>query len=681
MTRRKQRPAKKSRVAAERERAQAARVAQSRAVRAPTLTVWGFLVLLLVLAVALRALNLTAQSLWADEGNSVRLTERPLRLVIDAARADVHPPGYYLLLWCWVRLFGQGEVAVRALSVVIGTALVGAVYLLGQRVFSARAAWLAAFCAAVSPFQVQYSQEVRMYILVAFLGIGATYALIRWLEAVESGKSRPRRWITLYVAALAAGLWTHYSFPIVIAALNVAWLVWWIRRRGEAAWGELAVWWVGAHLAALVLYLPWLPTAWGRVTGYGPISERYPVPYIVAQALRLLSVGETVRGDDLTRWLTVGMVGLAVFGGWGGFVPAAPSRKRVSGVCTLALLLLVLAPMAMMIGLALAGRPAYRPKFFLVASPPFCLLVGVGISLLESSSGKRTMYNRLWLLLGLAVVSVGAVRSLRGYYFDPAFARSDYRAIAAYVESVEREGDAVLLNAPNQWEVFTYYHHQHVPVYPLCRTRPAIEADVVAELEEIATRHSRLFALYWAVEESDPERIVERWLAANTFKASDTWYGDVRLVVYAVPEALAEIGMDHALTDVRLGDAIALRGYTLAPDDVQRGDILQVTLFWEALAVPHGRQKVFLHLVDTMGQIVSQYDGEPGNGMNPTTGWAPDHGVFRDRYGVSVPLTLPDGEYRLLVGMYDISGAPRLSITLDGQPAGEMLPLAAIDLD
>ena len=64
-------------------------------------------------------------------------------------------------------------------------------------------------------------------------------------------------------------------------------------------------------------------------------------------------------------------------------------------------------------------------------------------------------------------------------------------AIAAYVESIEREGDAILLNAPNQWEVFTYYHHQHVPVYPLNRTRPPIEARGVAELEEIAAKHDR----------------------------------------------------------------------------------------------------------------------------------------------------------------------------------------------
>jgi hypothetical protein len=637
----------------------------------------------LIVTVALRVLNLTEQSLWADEGNSVRLTERPLPLIIDAARADVHPPGYYLALWGWVKLFGQGEGSVRALSVVIGIALVSLVYLIGLRQFGARAAWLAAFCAAVSPFQVQYSQEVRMYILVAFLGACALYAFVRWLEDVELGTGFPWRWSVLYTAAISAGLWTHYSFPVVIAALDVAWLAWWVPRRGKGGWGKTAAWWAGMHLAALVLCAPWLPTAWNRILGYGPISESHSIPFVVGQALKLLSVGGTVPEDDISRWLTLGMVGLAVFGGWGGFAPAAllPSRRRVSWICTLSLVLLVLAPIVMTVGLTLGGRAAYRPKFFLVASPPFCVLVGLGISLLEASSGARTMYNRLWLLLGLAIVGVGSVRSLRNYYFDPAYARSDYRAIAAYVESIERKGDAILLNAPNQWEVFTYYHSEHVPVYPLCRTRPPVEAEVIGELEEIAAKHRRLFALYWAVEESDPERIVERWLEAHAFKASDTWYGDVRLVVYAVPEALADVQIEHKLTNVRFGEAIALRGYALEPDDVQRGDILQITLFWEALRAPEGRYKVFLHLVDATGAIISQYDGEPGHGIKPTTGWAPDQGVFRDRYGILVPHTLPDGEYRLLAGMYDISGSPRLPVSLDGQSAGDALLLTAITIE
>jgi hypothetical protein len=523
-----------------------------------------------------------------------------------------------------------------------------------------------------------------MYILVAFLGMGAAYAWGRWIEAHTPGpadKLRPGLvWSVVYVLAASAGLWTHYSFPIVLAALSVAWFVWWLRTQDSTERWRIFAWWLGMHAAILLLYSPWLLTAVDRILHYGPISASQPGSFIVTEALKLLSVGPTAPDDDLTLWLTVAMVGLAGFGAWSGLSLRSKRRRGLSFAYTLGLVLLVIAPIAMMVGLTLSGRPAYRPKFFLVASPAFCMLVGLGIAVLEHTpEPKRTLSNQLWLLLGMGIVGLCAARSLHNYYMNADYARADYRGIAHDIRSAECEGDAILLNAPNQWEVFTYYYRGAIPVYPLPRSRPPREEQVVAELEQIADQYKRVFALYWATDESDPERIVERWLEANAYKAADTWYGDVRLVTYAVPEA-ETVEMTHPLEDVRLGEAIALRGYTLTPEDVRCGDILQATLFWEALDVPPGRYKVFLHLVDDQGQIVSQYDGEPGHGLNLTTQWRPERGPFPDRYGVSVPAALTSGTYRLLVGMYDVSGAPRLPISVAGESVGDVLTLTETEI-
>lgn len=353
---------------------------------------------------------------------------------------------------------------------------------------------------------------------------------------------------------------------------------------------------------------------------------------------------------------------------------------------TVGLVLLALMPIVLMVALTIAGRPAYRPKFFLAGSPAFCVLVGGGIAALEKTSGsKRSLSNQLWLLLGLGLVGVGAARSLRSYYYDPAYARADYRSMAATIARMEQQGDAILLDAPNQWEVFTYYYRGQVPVYPVCRSRPCPREQTEAELGEIAVGRQRLFALYWATEESDPERVVERWLEQHAFMASDTWYGDVRLVVYGVEQGsvAGDAGQSRPATnleDVRLGEAIALRGYSLAQQSVRRGDVLRVTLFWEATAVPAGRYKVFLHLVGAGGQLVAQVDSEPGNGINLTPGWRPEQGMFADRYGVMVPETASSGPYQLLVGMYDVSGAPRLPIQVDGVASGDSLLLATIEV-
>jgi hypothetical protein len=71
----------------------------------------------------------------------------------------------------------------------------------------------------------------------------------------------------------------------------------------------------------------------------------------------------------------------------------------------------------------------------------------------------------------------------------------------------------------------------------------------------------------------------------------------VRLAIYAVPAAMSDTP-SHTL-DVRFGDAIHLRGYTLSGDTVAPGDILQLALFWQAEIPISTRYKVFVHVLST----------------------------------------------------------------------------------
>ncbi|MCO5195698.1 MAG: hypothetical protein M9930_20755, partial [Anaerolineae bacterium] len=64
-------------------------------------------VAIILLASWLRFHWLAAQSFWNDEGNSARLSERSLRLILEGTASDVHPPLYYLLLRGWRELVGE----------------------------------------------------------------------------------------------------------------------------------------------------------------------------------------------------------------------------------------------------------------------------------------------------------------------------------------------------------------------------------------------------------------------------------------------------------------------------------------------------------------------------------------------------------------------------------------------
>ena len=671
------------------------------------------LLLILVLAAFLRFYRLDAQSLWADEGNSVSLSGRSLDLITAGAAHDIHPPLYYYLLHFWMRVFGNSEFAVRSLSALLGTGLVYLTYLLGRQLSNYWLGLVAAFLSAISPFQVYYSQEARMYILLAALSALSVYSFIRFLEAEAwrfsqkpgfcalrttndlqnstvwgntshfAGKKpgfsfqpktrNPYLWAGLYILATTLSLYTHYSFPIVMVMESLLYLIWLAITWQQGRVLGRAVHWVVIQVAVVALYWPWLPIALRQVSNWPSISQAHGLLFAVQEAFRLFSLGPTA-GAQYTSLLLLGFAAIFIAGVW----PRTHSEhKSLIPHCLIALLPLLycLFPVLMMYVLSL-WRPAYRPKFFLVGSPAFCLIFAQGIIQLSKVAGSKRLVTRYLLpVTCLIFITVASNSSLQNYYFDPQYARDDYRGIAQYISALEKKGGAVLLNAPNQWEIFTYYYKGDAPVYPLPRSRPLDETQTAEELAEIAAEHDRLFAVLWAVDESDPGRFVEGWLAERAYKALDTWYGSVRLAIYAAPTAPPE-EIQHPL-DARLGDEIALLGYDLLSREVEAGDILPFTLFWQALVQPQERYKVFVHILDEAGRIVGQWDSEPGDGLNITTGWQPGETVA-DNYGVLIRTGTSPGQHRIEVGMYSPISGQRLAVSEGGQDRGDHLVLDSI---
>jgi len=261
----------------------------------------------------------------------------------------------------------------------------------------------------------------------------------------------------------------------------------------------------------------------------------------------------------------------------------------------------------------------------------------------------------------MALFAIVTAPSLRNLYFDPAYGRDDYRQIAADIAASARPGEAVILNAPNQWEVFTYYYPDQVDIDRASKVYPAPyhpePAGVERFMDPLIEQHSRLRVLYWGDAESDPHRLIETWLAKHSFKADDAWYGRVRLATYGVAPLPEEPAVAQ---DVRFGASIRLRGYAVSGDRFAPGDILPVTLFWQPQTSVEERYKVTLQLLDGAGQLIAQHDTEPGDGLNPTDTWDPGQ-VLADRYGIPLPANLPPGRYPLAVGLYHISTGERLA--------------------
>ncbi len=392
-----------------------------------------------------------------------------------------------------------------------------------------------------------------------------------------------------------------------------------------------------------LLYLPWLPVFWRQAGGRPAL--RAPLFQFLWDSFRWLSFGETISVTALV-WPTIAAIALLM---WATLV----GRRQI--------LLPLLGTAVPLLFMYAAGttQPAFF-KFMLTAIPFFLLWLG------RAFDTPRPWLEQKWLLIIPLLFFVpylwGTVVSLSNLYGSPDFARADYRAIAQRIAAEDYPNAGIILNAPNQWEVFTYYHRDGAPVYPLPKGQPD-PAILEPQLAEIAASHDRLYALFWGEDQRDPRRVVQGWLDRNTFKATDEWVGDVRFVVYAVPQTAA--GAMETAVNLPFGDQIILEGYTLHADRLSPSEILQLTLFWQAIAPIDKRYKVFLHLLDQDGRLVAQRDSEPGGGLNPTTAWQLEESIV-DNHGLLVPADLQAGSYTLIMGLYDIANpSARLPLQID----------------
>lgn len=242
------------------------------------------------LGAGIRFATLGHQSYWFDEAVTAEIVGRSFPGMLHAvARMESTPPLYYALAWCWTRVFGSGDIALRALSASIGTATIPATYAAARILTSRRPAAVASVLVAVSPILIWYSQEARAYALLVLLGT-LTFGLFG--SALASGSARTVGW---WAVAAAASLATHY-FAVFFVAPEAVWLL--VRvRRGATAAAAAAVAAVAAPLAPLAVHQEQSGrTAWihalplrERVSETADqfVAGRYPLAHATAIAAAL----------------------------------------------------------------------------------------------------------------------------------------------------------------------------------------------------------------------------------------------------------------------------------------------------------------------------------------------------------------------------------------------------------
>ncbi len=324
----------------------------------------------LFVALLARLPSIISRPLWYDEAFAVLFSAEGPRamsygtlLVDKGIAADVHPLGYYTLLWAWQAVAGASPLAVRALSVILGLMLVYLGYQLSRRLFDERIATVAALALSLSPFQVHYSQEVRMYALLAVLLMVAT--LVYW-RALEHGSLR--YWLAFAVLG-AAAQYTHTLAGLYLIPLGLTPL--W--RRQWTNLGNTIL----AGLLAILLYLPWLIYLPSQVSR---VRWAYWIPRPgIAELVRtwlVFAAGLPVP-QTLLAFILFGTVLATTLGIWGTFRGwRMQDTSFRNGVW---LLYLAIAPVLLMFVLS-TWQPVYLERALLTSGAVFLLWLAWALS-------------------------------------------------------------------------------------------------------------------------------------------------------------------------------------------------------------------------------------------------------------------------------------------------------------
>jgi mannosyltransferase len=335
----------------------------------------GDLVLLAAVVMGIGLRFFARSDLWLDEALSVNIaTLDNLGDIFEALRHDGHPPLYYVLLHYWTAVFGDGDVAVRALSGVVSVASLPLAWMAGHRLAGRTGARWALALVALSPYWLRYSTETRMYALVMLMVLAGYLLLDSALRKPTTGR--------LVGLALLGGalLLTHYWAFWLLGAVGILLLarLW---RQPESRGITLKV--TVAVAAGGVLFLPWLPSFLYQSAHTGT-PWAGPVRPLALVQLTLVDMGGGANLNESFAYAVAILIALAA----GLFVADTSGRRLTLDLGTVPGVrpVLAVAGLTMAIGWAVsyAASSTFQPRYAAVYIPLLLLAVAAGLARLPT---------------------------------------------------------------------------------------------------------------------------------------------------------------------------------------------------------------------------------------------------------------------------------------------------------
>jgi 4-amino-4-deoxy-L-arabinose transferase-like glycosyltransferase len=405
--------------------------------------------LILLLGLVLRLIAITTRPIWYDEAFSVLFSSTGPRGMVygtlgsdpTGGSAEEHPLGYYVLLWGWMKLFGGSVLAVRSLSVLFGLGIVTLSYFLTKQFLDEKTGQLAAFLVAISPFQIHYAQEVRMYVQLSLLLVGCTFCLYKAINTIDDKNTW--RWWTLFSVLAAGSQYTHNLAAIYLVPLA---LIPVLTRKPKAVRNVIL-----AGIGAMLVYSPWmihLPDQFTKLQTSYWISK--PGILQIFNSLLIFVTNLPLPGEWLYLGLSLTLI-IFFFACWQTY---KTYRRKANGYRRgLLMVYLTFSPPALLF-LVSQWKPIFVERVLLTSGVFFLIWMAWVLTSTEMPRLLKTMTTAL-LFIG-ASMGIFQNATFRGFPYGP------FDQMGETLSSVVSTGD-VVVHSNKLTMLPSFYYHPDLP--------------------------------------------------------------------------------------------------------------------------------------------------------------------------------------------------------------------------
>jgi len=390
----------------------------------------------------LRLYDLAGESLWLDEGFSIRIAKMSLIGIVFELIHDVHPPLYFFILHYWVGLFGDSEFSARFLSVIFGFSSVIMLYRLGSLLFNKHIGILSSLLLSLSEFHIHYSQEVRGYSMTVLLTLFSMYSFVKLKDEIK------RNIFWGYILSSLALIYTHYYGLFIIIAQNTYVFLSYLLKR--SLFTSFAMRWWRIQIILGMLYLPWLFILLHQVLA---IQDGYWIAQPTLAVLLNTFVHFAGSMQLLSIFFALILIGVTPFLFFRRKVRLSGRYSDIFSAQVLGfgqigfLIIWMIIPVLLPFAISHISAPIYDTRYTIAASLPFYIMTAWSV---ERLPFRWLRFGAIFLII---ILSIG---NLQGYFMK--INKQQWREVASFIDTHANKNDVVIVSPGYTLaNIFNYY--------------------------------------------------------------------------------------------------------------------------------------------------------------------------------------------------------------------------------